>query len=107
MELAPFPCGRLPGFHRAISLHPSGCVLLCARKVYPSWPRTHLGGGPRNERRPLVFAAWAVSAGSTAPAERPEAALAPGQRAPRRRRRRGATPYAPPVPDRPARRALA
>jgi hypothetical protein len=29
MELAPFPFGRLPGFRRAISLHPSGCVLLC------------------------------------------------------------------------------
>ena len=33
MELAPFPCGRLPGFRRAISLHPSGCVLLCAAAV--------------------------------------------------------------------------
>ena len=34
MELAPFPpaCGRtgwLPGFHRAMSLHPSGCERLC------------------------------------------------------------------------------
>src|SRR3954453_7815861 len=34
-ELAPFlalPCGsaqRLPGFHRAVSLHPSGCKRLC------------------------------------------------------------------------------
>ena len=34
MELAPFPCGRLPGFRRAISLHPSGCVLLCGPAVY-------------------------------------------------------------------------
>src|SRR5450755_1084841 len=32
MELAPFPIGRLPGSRRAISLHPSGCVLLCGAK---------------------------------------------------------------------------
>jgi diacylglycerol kinase family enzyme len=34
MDLAPFPCGRLPGLRRAISLHPSGCVLLCGPAVY-------------------------------------------------------------------------
>jgi hypothetical protein len=46
MELAPFPCGRLPGFRRAISLHPSGCVLLCARSI-ATCRRTH----PRSRRR--------------------------------------------------------
>ena len=29
MELAPFPSGWLPGFHRAMSLHPSRCERLC------------------------------------------------------------------------------
>jgi diacylglycerol kinase family enzyme len=46
MELAPFPCGRLPGFRRAKSLHPSGCVLLCGREYIP--PR-------RNEPVPAVL----------------------------------------------------
>ena len=54
MELAPFPCGRLPGFRRAISLHPSGCVLLCAGKY------TDDAAGTRPRVRSAIL--WCVSA---------------------------------------------
>ena len=44
MELAPFPCGRLPGFHRAMSLHPSGCVLLCGPKYSTRYRQARKSG---------------------------------------------------------------
>jgi diacylglycerol kinase family enzyme len=61
MDLAPFPCGRLPGLRRAISLHPSGCVLLCGPAVYGIEHADHFFSADRTSRSRPSETLWRVS----------------------------------------------
>jgi diacylglycerol kinase family enzyme len=110
MELAPFPYGRLPGLHRAISLHPSRCVLLCAAEYNhsaggkPSGPgatvaRRAARGRVRNDPTRPVFP-QCMAATSIDPIERLEAALRVGAAVPSKRMLVMVNPYATTVSDR-------
>ena len=100
MELAPFPCGRLPGFRRAISLHPSGCVLLCAREYTRVAGRDRIARSAARVTNPRRCSACGMAATSSDPLERLEAALGAGRARPRKRMLIIVNPYATTVSDR-------
>src|ERR1700722_9386711 len=96
MELAPFPCGRLPWLRSATSLHPSGCVQLCAlnykRSLGRSVQQSRRGGHSGIQRR--------MSATSVEPDPRLQEALGDADGEPGKRLLMIVNPYATTVSDR-------
>ena len=78
MELAPFPCGRLPGFHRAIPSTPLDAYCYVLAAVYPSGDRPirprRRTRAARNDTCLVVFSI-AMTSATTDPLQRLEAIL--------------------------------